>query len=138
MNPRELVDEFYGRIWNEGDLDAIDDLLAPGVRFRGSLGAEVQGRVAVAEYVATVRAALSDYTCTVLDAVVEGERCFARVRFSGTHTGELLGFPATGQVIEWEGAALFDVSDGVITEVWVLADRSEVFAQLRGDVTSAE
>ncbi len=138
MNPREVVDEFYGRIWNAGDLAAIDEVLAPDVRFRGSLGADVRGRAAVADYVTTVRSALTDYTCTVIETVEEADRCFARMRFRGIHTGELLGFAATGCVIEWDGAALFHVSDGLITDVWVLADRADVIAQLRGDVTPGE
>lgn len=129
-----MVDEFYGRIWNAGELEASADLLAPDVRFRGSLGADLRGRAAVAEYVASVRSALSDYTCTVVETVEEVDRCFARMRFRGVHTAELLGFPATGRVIEWDGAALFHLRDGVIVDLWVLADRADVFAQLSGTV----
>lgn len=137
MTPRDVVDQFYGRIWNEGDLEAIDELLAHDVQFRGSLGTEVRGRAAVAEYVGTVRSALSDYTCTVIDSVDEDDRCFARVRFAGRHTGDLLGFPASGRVVEWEGAALFQLSEGVIATLWVMADRADVMEQLRGEVTAA-
>ena len=70
----------------------------------------------------------------VVETVEEVDRCFARMRFRGVHTAELLGFPATGRVIEWDGAALFHLRDGVIVDLWVLADRADVFAQLSGTV----
>ena len=58
-SPRELVEAFYIRIWNAGDLSATRDLLTPGFVFRGSLGNELLGRHAFGEYVYSVRDALS-------------------------------------------------------------------------------
>ena len=45
-----LVKEFYERIWNQGDLTAIEGLLAPAFAFRGSLGSEMRGRREFGEY----------------------------------------------------------------------------------------
>jgi hypothetical protein len=39
----DFVQEFYERIWNAGDLQAADELLAGEFAFRGSLGPEMRG-----------------------------------------------------------------------------------------------
>jgi predicted ester cyclase len=121
-SPKELVEAFYTRIWNAGDLSATRDLLTAGFVFRGSLGNELQGRHAFGEYVCTVRGALSQYRCDVLDCVVEGGEAFARMRFSGMHQAPFRGFAPTGKLVYWMGAALFRCEGGLIAELWVLGD----------------
>lgn len=118
----KLVQAFYERIWNVGNLDAIPELLADGFAFRGSLGIEMHSYEAFAEYVRSVRDSLSDYRCTILDCVSEGDQAFARMRFSGFHTGVFRGYPPTGRLIGWFGAALFRFERGLIAGLWVLGD----------------
>jgi len=83
----QLVQAFYDRIWNAGDTGAADELLAEDFAFRGSLGPEMRGRAAFCDYVQMVRAALDRYHCDILDCVTEGDRVFAKMRFSGIHVG---------------------------------------------------
>jgi steroid delta-isomerase-like uncharacterized protein len=134
MDVKDLVEAFYADIWERGDLSRIAELLREDFTFRGSLGAERRGHAGFAAYVATVRGALADYRCDILDLVAEDRRAFARMRFSGTHVGELLGFAPTGKRVEWQGAALFTLGDdGRVADLWVLGDVQSLMAQLRGD-----
>ena len=55
MSTPKLVEQFYTRIWNAGDLNAVSDLLAADFAFRGSLGTELSGHNAFKEYVLSVR-----------------------------------------------------------------------------------
>lgn len=131
MTVKDLVASFYADIWNRGDLSAIPTLLREDFTFRGSLGAERRGHDGFAAYVATVRGALADYRCDVLDLIAEDQRAFARMRFSGRHVGELLGFAPSGRKVEWLGAALFTMGDdGRIGDLWVLGDVAALTAQL--------
>jgi len=118
----DLVRQFYERIWNEGDLSAMSELLAADFRFRGSLGQETSGRDAFSAYVRSVRDALADYRCEILALISENDRAFAKMRFSGRHVGVFRGYEPTGKTVEWLGAALFTTSDRRISEVWVLGD----------------
>ena len=93
MSTPVQVEAFYGRIWNAGDLDAASDLLSESFVFRGSLGAELQGRGEFLAYVGAVRSSLADYHCEILECVTEGNRAFARMRFSGRHVGVFRGPP---------------------------------------------
>ena len=122
MSIPSLVQRFYERIWNAGDLAAIFDLLNEDFSFRGSLGSELRGRQAFEDYVHTVRNALAHYRCEILECVTEGSQAFAKMRFSGTHVAAFRGYPPTGKPVYWLGAALFRLDDHAIAELWVLGD----------------
>jgi steroid delta-isomerase-like uncharacterized protein len=138
MSIPQLVRTFYERIWNAGDLDGIPDLLAQDFRFRGSLGSEVHGREAFAGYVKSVRDALDKYNCEILDCVSEGDRAFAKMRFSGLHVGVFRGYEATGKFVSWMGAALFRFEDMAIKELWVLGDLSGLDAELKQNAVTCQ
>ncbi len=122
MSTPTLVAGFYEKIWNAGDTHAAEELLAEAFVFRGSLGAELQGRAEFLAYVRSIRAALAEYHCEILECVSEGDRAFARMRFSGRHVGVFRGYPPTGRPIHWLGAALFQFEGPQIAQLWVLGD----------------
>jgi predicted ester cyclase len=126
----KLVEEFYTRIWNRGELDDLSDLLASEFTFRGSLGVELSGHDPFKDYVRSVRGSLSDYHCEILTCVSEGDRAFAKMRFSGRHTGLFRGYEPTGETVQWLGAALFRFEDDRILDVWVLGDLVGLNARL--------
>ena len=64
------------------------------------------------------------------ECVAEGDRAFARMRFSGRHTAPLRGFAPSGREVPWAGAALFRFAGGVIAEAWVLGDLAGLDAHL--------
>ncbi|HUF87794.1 MAG TPA: ester cyclase [Thermohalobaculum sp.] len=137
MTPRRLVTRFYEEVWNRADPAAIPELFHPDCVFRGSLGAERHGHEGLAAYVREVTGALSGYRCEIEALVVEDERAFARMRFSGRHTGEFLGFAPTGRELSWAGAALFECGGGRIRSLWVLGDLAGLRAQLEGQARGA-
>jgi steroid delta-isomerase-like uncharacterized protein len=127
----EFVQQFYERIWNAGNLQAAAELLAPDFAFRGSLGPEMRGRRAFCEYVSSVKYALDGYRCDILDCVTEGQKCFAKMRFSGVHIAPFRGYAPTGKSVQWLGAALFKVHENQIAELWVLGDLISLDAALK-------
>lgn len=134
MIVRELIGTFYEKFWNEVDLRVADDILHPDVTFRGSVGVGAIGRPAVRDYVLMITSALSEYRCDVEVLICEGDRAAAKVRFSGVHTGDFLGFPPTGRRVEWIGSAFFVADGGMLREIWVLGDLETLKAQLRSEM----
>jgi steroid delta-isomerase-like uncharacterized protein len=126
-----LVEAFYDRIWNAGDLTAAFDLLTAEFVFRGSLGRELQGREAFADYVLAVRGALANYRCEILDCVAEANQAFAKMRFSGVHVAQFRGYRPTDKPVSWSGAALFRFDRERIAELWVLGDLAGLDAILK-------
>lgn len=131
MSPRQIVEDFYDRVWNRLDRAAIAELMHPDFTFRGSLGPTMTGHAAFSAYVDAVTEALADYRCTILDVVTEGERAFARMGFEGIHRAPFLGFAPTGQRVDWAGAALFTLKGDKIADLWVLGDLQGLRAQLQ-------
>ena len=131
MSTPPLVEAFYARIWNSGDLAAAADLLGDEFCFRGSLGAEMRGRDAFLEYVRSVRGALADYRCEILDCIAEGNKAFAKMRFGGVHVAPFRDYQPTRKPVHWLGAALFYFDGGYIAELWVLGDLAGLDAVLQ-------
>ena len=98
--------------------------------FRGSLGAERHGHEEFWRYVEEITGPLADYRCDEITSVSDDHRVFARMRFGGRHVGEFRGFAPTGEMVEWQGAALFEIDSGLIISVWVLGDLTAVDALL--------
>ncbi|HXH50453.1 MAG TPA: ester cyclase, partial [Terriglobia bacterium] len=133
MSTPNLVEAFYSRIWNQGDLAASSDPLAKDFRFRGSLGSELRGLDAFCEYVRSVREALAEYNCEILDCVTEQNKAFAKMHFSGVHVAKWRGYQPTGKRVRWLGAALFRIEDELISELWVLGDLIGLDAVLKAN-----
>lgn len=129
---RELVKKFVADIWNRGDLDLIPSVCGRSLRFNGSVGMDRVGHDGFARMVTTIRDALNDYHCEIHSMVVEGNKAFCRMRFTGRHTGPLLGYSPTGRQVAWMGAAEFTCKDGLIVKVWELGDVKSLEEQLSG------
>ena len=130
------VRTFYSEIWNNRNLAEIPNILHENFLFRGSLGQEKKGHEGFKEYVNYVHSALSHYTCIIEDMVVQPEKVFAKMLFTGIHNSEFMGFQATGEKVSWPGAALFTFSGSKVTSLWVLGDLKTLEMQLNKRVRS--
>ena len=119
---KETVRRFYEAIWNNDDQTIIPELLCEDFAFRGSLGKMQYGHADFATYLDFVREAIDNYRCEIVDLIQEDNKTFARIRYSGIHHGEFLGYEPTYAKLEWSGAAVFTFRDGKIADLWVLWD----------------
>lgn len=133
LTTAELVTAFYDRLWNRWDDAAVDMLLTDDFTFRGSLGDETRGRDGWRRYRDLVHAGSSDFHNELQTLVVDGDQAAARLLYSGTHDGPLIGRPPTGRRFTYAGAAFFTARDGRLARAWVLGDLAGLRAQLDGD-----
>ena len=131
---RELVKIFIGEIWNRGEIESIQKVCSPRLRFNGHTGLERVGHDGFSRMVATVRSSLDGYHCEIHSMVVEGRKCFCRLKFTGKHVGELMGCPPTNKLVSWMGASEFTICPRkkLILKVWELGDIKTLEAQLMG------
>jgi steroid delta-isomerase-like uncharacterized protein len=125
-----LVHRFYDDLWNAWDDDAVEATLHAELRFRGSLGQETIGLDTWRAYRDDVRRGSSDFHNEVVDLVAAGQRAAARLVWSGTHDGMLLGTPATGRRFSYPGAAFFTAREGLLSDIWVVGDLGMLRDQL--------
>jgi predicted ester cyclase len=79
---------------------------------------DIKGREAFKGLVAQWRAAVPDVHCTVENVVSDGELVGWLVRTTGTHTGDGLGYPASGKRFETVSANIGRLHDGRAVEHW--------------------
>ncbi len=125
-----LIKKFYGELWNQWNDAAVEGTLSPRFTFRGSLGQETSGRQGWRRYRDLVRGGSADFHNDIVDLVCDDRRAAARLRFTGTHTGPLLGLPATQRRFEYAGAAFFTADERWLTSAWVLGDLDTLRRQL--------
>lgn len=127
-----IIERYYHELWNQWRWDLIPALIDPALVFRGSLGTDVVGQEGLRRYMEQIRAAFPDFHNTIDALIVDNDRASVRLTYTGTHSGPILGFPATGQPIRYAGAAFFSVQSGRITQGWVLGDLEGLRRQLAG------
>jgi predicted ester cyclase len=124
------VRRFYEELWNEWRLDVADEILAPDLRFRGTLGTSVVGVDAFKGYVEQTRAAFPDWSCRIDELITADEVVVARIECGGTHAGELLGVAPTGRRVSYPAVGIFRFGLGKITDAYVVGDTQELWRAL--------
>ncbi len=61
---KAIIRRYYEELWNGWQLDLAEELIASDIRFRGSLGVQVEGREGFKQYVTRVRAAFLAFSET--------------------------------------------------------------------------
>ena len=84
-----------------------------------------------AKHAADYRQAFPDLHVTVEDLIAEGDRVAARLRFRGTHLGELDGIAPTGRRVDCTGIVISRIEEGKIAEDWANFDDLGMMQQLR-------
>ena len=113
----ELVRRIFDEVINNGNVDAADELFTDDYVDHGPMG-DMQGRDTFKQLVLQWRAAVPDVYCRVDNVFAEGDLAGWTVHTTGTHTGDGLGFPATGKRFETVSANIGRIRDGRACEHW--------------------
>lgn len=117
VNAGTILDEFVAPECVRHDLNrAFPDFIGPG---------------GMAEFLRQVRSGLPDFRVEIDDIYGSGDRVVARLMFSGTHRGEILGMAPTGRYLEFNAINMYRLRDGQLVETWQLSDLWGFFTQIR-------
>lgn len=127
---KELMERFYAEVVNAGNLDLIDELLAPDFVEYEEVPGLGNDREAVRQFFGVIRAGFPDIAFTPEKMLAEGDLVSARVTIRGTHEGEFMGVPATGRSVEFQAMDIVQFADGVATAHWGVSDLMSLMVQL--------
>ncbi len=127
---KAVIRRYYEDLWNAWNLDLVDELIAPDITFRGSLGVSVRGRDGFRGYVAVVRTAFPDFHNTVEQLIAEDDIVAGRLTYSGTHRGILFHVAPTHKRVGYAGSAIFRIAGGLIADGFVLGDTLSLMRQI--------
>lgn len=128
---RAVVERFYDEVISGGNLDTLDELLAPDFVEHGAPAGLPAGRDGFREFASALRIGFPDFRWSVDDWIVAGDKVVARGGGKGTHSGEFLGAPPTGRSVEWTAIHIFRVQDGKLVERWSEVDVGGLLERLR-------
>lgn len=126
----DVVDRYVEEVWNKGNLDAVDDLLAEDYTHLTPPPGMEPTREGFRKYVAMMKDAFPDLNLTVKDTIADGDKVVQRYTGEGTHEGELMDIPPTGNRIQIDGISIYTVQGGRIVEDATQVDFAGLLAQV--------
>jgi len=130
---KALVDRLIFEVFNQGNLDVIDEIVAPEFIHSTAGKADVHGPDEFKGLIGMLRTAFPDLNVTVEDMFAEGENVIIRQTYSGSQQGVLVGppdIPATGKTAVFTGMCLYRVANGKIIEGQTEFDQLGMLEQL--------
>ena len=116
---------------NDGDIEGFSQQLADNFVEREEIPGLPPTNDGVVQYFRILLAAFPDMRMEVQDVITNGDKAVARVRVSGTHEGEFMGIPPTGNQVSMN---LIDITrfgdDGLAREHWGVFDQLAMMQQL--------
>jgi len=113
-----VVEAFLQDVINEHHGGHAINYLNPDMQWYGGTVGTVTGSANVAGLFASVVAAFPDAHITINDIFAQGDQVVVRVVVSGTQEGAILGIPASGRFVQWDGVDVYRLSDGKISNIW--------------------
>ena len=113
-----LVEAFLQDVINDHHGDHAANYLNPAMQWSGGTVGTITGRANVAGLFAGVVAAFPDAHITIDDIFGQGDQVVVRVVVSGTQQGAILGIPASGRHVQWDGVDVYRLSHGKISNIW--------------------
>jgi predicted ester cyclase len=121
---RRLLEEGF----SAGKLAVCDEVIAEDCleHQRGN----PPGREGHKQVISTLRSWFEDFHIEIEDYSVNGDLVWLRNKATGTNTGSMMGFPATGKRVEITVYDTVRVRDGKIVEHWGVPDQLGLMVQL--------
>ncbi|HTV01792.1 MAG TPA: ester cyclase [Luteitalea sp.] len=108
---------WFEEVWNRRNPDAIAALTPPEMRAHGADGQE-RGRDGMRQFYEMFVATVPDIHVEVVNCAHGGDHAAVQWVARGTHSGNVDGWPASGNPIEVTGLTLMRLEGDRIAEAW--------------------
>jgi steroid delta-isomerase-like uncharacterized protein len=115
---KAVARRFYEDVWNQHDVDALDELTVTDAVDHDPMPGQVPGREGWKQQFAMMLTAFPDLHFTVDVVVAEGDKVASRLTVNATHSGEFMGLPPTGKQGSITGVDIFRIAGGKVVERW--------------------
>ena len=122
--------EFVAQVLNGHDPERAREFFTADVAWHGGALGTVSGVDTVVPLLGGFIDALTDIDAAEQDVIASGDLVALRLVVSATHTGDLLGVPATDRRIQWDAVDIYRVTDDRrISEQWAFEDLAAILSQ---------
>jgi steroid delta-isomerase-like uncharacterized protein len=121
---KALVRCYFEEAWRKGNVAAVDEYVAADYVDHSIPSGLPPGREGLKQAITTYHTAFPDVKGTIDDIFAEGEMVAFRWTSRGTHLGEWLGIPPTGNHVTTTGITVYRIAGGKVVENWTGTDLS--------------
>jgi steroid delta-isomerase-like uncharacterized protein len=125
-----LARRFFEELCNQRNGAVADEIVSAEYVSHGPQAPPAEGPEGVRARIAVYQDALEGYWDVQEILSAEEDRVVVRWIGRGTHTGELMGIPATGATIACDATTIFRITGGKIAEEWTVWDALGLLQQV--------
>ena len=130
---KPLVQEFYAAMRPGQDVDAmVDRFMAEDFVEHEAIPGMGSTRDTPRQLFKMMLAAFPDFHVTVHELLQDGDKVTARVTFSGTHSGEFMGLPASNNKVDWNAIDILQFRGDKVAAHWGVMDMADAMNQMGG------
>ncbi len=127
---KELVKREW-EAWNKGDFETFKELLAPDYACYFPSGSTTpMSQEENIEVRKMLQKAFPDISWSIEELIATEDKVIIRFIERGTHEGEFMGIPATGNKYETSGISIRRIENGKVVECWEQLDLLGLMQQL--------
>ncbi len=131
---KENLNRLIEQVWNNGKLNAVDELVAPTYTIHHDPGDPWEGKTLdrdqYKQRVLYSRNAFPDLNFNINEFVPTENRVAISWFLTGTHLGNLAEVPASGKEISISGLIIYYFENGKISGHWQVIDQLAFIAQI--------
>ena len=130
---KAIVRRFF-EVFQTGDLSTLDEVLASNFVDHNPFPDQQPGPAGMKELIGGMRATFPppppDMNVTVDDMIGDGDKVVTRWTGSGTHQGDFMGVPASGNKVTVTGIGIDRIEGGQVVEHWEQFDAMGMMQQM--------
>lgn len=130
---KALMQRWFEEVWNQGKESTIDELFRPQRQAHGlpTPDSTLIGPEAFKAFHRQFQNAFGNLHVEIRDILAEGNRVALHWTLTANHSGDGLGFPATGRDVTLIGSTFVTCHNGQITEAWNFMDLTKLTLDLQ-------
>jgi len=122
---------YVNEVFNGRDAERAREFFTPDVVWHGGALGTISGVDNLVPVLDGFISALTDIQSEVQDVIASDDLVALRLLVNATHTGNLVGVPATGRAVQWDAVDIYRVNDdGKISEQWAFEDMAAILSQV--------
>jgi steroid delta-isomerase-like uncharacterized protein len=125
-----IVRRFADEVITGGDIDSAGRFVWEDVVEQVPLPGQGPGLEGLKDILRAMRAGFPDLVFSTEEQIAEGDKVASRFGWTGTHTGEFLGIPATGRFVRVWGIVIDRLEEGRIKDTRIIMDTLGLMVQL--------
>jgi steroid delta-isomerase-like uncharacterized protein len=120
----------FGEAINSGNLEQLRDLVSHDVKEHDPAPNQGPGAQGYIDFFTMLRNAFPDMETEVQHMVADDENVSFAYTLRGTHQGDFMGIPGTGNSVEVRGMQISRFKDGKMVERWGSSDELGILKQI--------